>query len=66
MDTATKALIELVGDNGYRVEIGCTDGQPVVVAVDERTGERFVVRGDDLYETVCELAVQVGIALEDG
>ena len=42
------------------------DAMPVVVAIDERTGERFVVRGDDVYETVVEVAVQVGIELEDG
>ena len=47
------------------VEIGYTDELPVVVAVDLKTVEQFVVRGDDLYETVCELAVQVGIELED-
>ena len=51
-------MVQLIGDNGYRVEIGYTDALPVVVAVDERTGERFVVRCDDLYETVVELAQQ--------
>ena len=66
MDAVTKAVIETIGGNGYRVEIGYTDALPVVVAIDEQTGERFVVRGDDLYETVCEVAAQVGIELDDG
>ena len=55
-----------MSDNGYRVEIGYVDALPVVVVIDERTGERFVVRGNVLYETVVELAGQVGIELMDG
>ena len=65
MNTVTKAVIETIGDNGYCVEIGYVDALPVVVAVDLTTGERFVVRGSDLYETVCEVAIQVGIELDD-
>ncbi|MCH7592048.1 MAG: hypothetical protein IH989_04610 [Planctomycetes bacterium] len=60
MDPVTKAVIETIGAAGY------VDALSVVVAVDERTGERFVVRGDDLYETVVEFAQQVGIELDDG
>ena len=66
VDAVTKAVIETIGDNGYCVEIGYVDALPVVVAADLKTGERFVVRGSDLYETVVELAQQVGIELEDG
>ena len=61
-----KAVVETIGDNGYCVEIGYVDRLPVVVAVDLKTGERFVVRGGALYETVVELAVQIGIDLDDG
>lgn len=50
----------------FSVEVGYTDALPVVVAVDLKTDERFVVRGTDLYETVVELAGQVGIELDDG
>ncbi len=39
MDAVTKAVIETIGDNGYRVEIGYADELPVVVAVNEETGE---------------------------
>ena len=42
------------------------DGRNVVEAVSEETGETFVVRGDDLYLVVVELAQQCGIELEDG
>ena len=65
-DAVTKAVIETIGAAGYVVEVGYVDALPVVVAVDEGTGERFVVRGSDLYETVVELAQQVGIELDDG
>ena len=65
MDTTTKILIETVGNNGYCIEIGYVDAMPVVVAVDLRTGERSVVRGSNLYETVVEAAQQVGIRLDD-
>lgn len=37
------------------------DGQDVIEAMNQRTGEMFVVRGDDLYTAVVELARQVGI-----
>ncbi len=66
MNAVAKAVIETIGDAGFVVEIGYTVGQPVVVAVNENTGERFVVRGEDLYEAVVELAEQVGIKLDDG
>ncbi len=44
----------------------CSDGQNVVEAVNEETDETFVVRGEDLYLVVVELAQQCGIELEDG
>ncbi len=66
IDATTKALIETIGAAGFDVESGTTDGLHVVKAVDRRTGERFVVRGDDLYTVVVELAQQCGIELEDG
>ena len=36
-----------------------------VTAIDP-AGERWRVSGDDPYRVACELAVQVGIELEDG
>lgn len=66
-DATTKALVEVISDAGYVVMIGAdSNGNRVVEATDEKTGERFVVRGDNLYATVVELAQQVGIELEDG
>ena len=43
-----------------------SDGNKVVEATDTETGERFVVRADDLYMAAIELAQQVGIDLLDG
>ena len=67
MDATTKALIETIDDTGYMVMTGAdSHGNSVVEATDERTGEKFVVRADDLYAAVVELAQQVGIDLEGG
>ena len=67
MDIVGKVLVETIGDAGYRVDIagGGQEGH-AVTAVAYGGGERFVVRGADLYEAVVELAGQVGIELEDG
>ena len=40
------------------------EGGYVVTATAYRGGERFIVRGADLYEAVVELAGQVGIELD--
>ena len=67
MDAAAKAIIETITDAGYSVMTGAdSDGNSIVEATDKATGERFVVRADDLYAAVVELAQQVGIDLEDG
>lgn len=64
MDAPTKALIEVIGDSGVTVQLYAANGQHVIEAVNQRTGEAFVVRGDDLYTVVVELAQQVGIELK--
>ncbi len=66
MNAVTKAVIETVGAAGFTVQLYGKDGQNVVEAVNEETDETFVVRGDDLYTVVVELAQQCGIELEDG
>lgn len=66
MDTVTKALIETIGDAGFTVQVGASEGQHVIEAIRETSGERFVVRGNDLYRVAVELAQQAGIDLEDG
>ncbi len=66
MDAVTKAIIETIGAAGFTVQLYGQDGQNVVEAVNQETGETFVVRGDDLYLVVVELAQQCGIELEDG
>ena len=67
MDANTEIIVETIGEAGDRVDIA-GDGEAgyVVTAVAHRGGERFVVRGADLYEAGVELAGQVGIELEDG
>ena len=64
MDTTNKALIETIGAAGYHVLIGAAHGSPVVEAVWERTAERFIVHSERVYETVVEVARQVGIELD--
>ena len=64
MDTRTKAIIEVIDNAGYSVMTGAdSDGNAVAEATDKTTGERFIVRADDLYAAVIELAQQVGIEL---
>lgn len=67
MDAPTKAIVETVGNAGYGVMVGATsDGNSVIEATDEKSGEHFVVRAATLYKAVVELAEQIGIELEDG
>ena len=67
MDAPTKAIIESIDGCGYTVMMGAdSDRNSVVEATDTKTGERYIVRADDLYTAVVELAQQVGIELEDG
>ena len=67
MDPVTKVLIETIGDAGYRVDVAGDGNEGYsVTAAAHRGGERFVVRGVDLYEAVVKLVEQVGIELEDG
>ncbi len=42
------------------------DGRDVIEEMDQRTGEEFVVRGDDSYTAVVDPAQQVAVELEDG
>ena len=65
MDPTTKALIEIIGAAGYVVSIEADASKNMVVeAVNLDTDEEFTVRGEGLYLTAVELAVQVGIELE--
>ena len=42
MDLPTKDIIETIGDTGYTVMTGAdSNGNAVVEATDERTGEKF-------------------------
>ena len=62
--SASKAILEIIGSAGFIVSIGVDD----VTAINQETGERFIVRfdADHFYDAVVELAQQVGIDLEDG
>ncbi len=66
IDPPTKATIATIRAAGFDVQVNTADGLHAVEAVDQRSGETFVVRGDDLYTVAVELAQQVGIELEDG
>ena len=66
MTHTTRLLIEHVGAMGYTMTMAHADGQDVVEAINDKTGERFVTRAVDLYEATCEVAAMVGIELEDG
>ena len=66
MDPPTKAMIEVIGDAGFDVQVGMADAPHAVEAVDRETGETFVVRGDDLDRAIVRSPRQVGIELEDG
>ena len=69
MDPTTKAVIETIGNADYFVTVTIGPnriGKSVVEASDETNGEKFIVRADELYSAVIELAQQVGIELEDG
>ncbi len=66
LDAVTKPTVETIGAAGVTVELYGQDGQNVVEAVNEKTVETFVVRGDDLYLVLVELAQQCGIKPEDG
>ncbi len=67
MDSVSKAIIETIGDTGYTVMAGADrHGNSVAETTDEATGEKFIVRSDDLYTAVVELAQQVGVEVEDG
>ncbi len=46
MNPPTKALIEVIGAAGFNVQVGMANGLHAVEAVDRRTWETFVVRGD--------------------
>ena len=66
MDAPTKAIIETIGGAGFDVQLHAKDGLHIVEAIVRETGEAFIVRGDDLYRAVVELAEQCGIDLMDG
>ena len=61
LDPTIQAVLEAVRGAGYIVLI--REGS--VRAIDQTTGERHVVYGDDMYEMSCELAERVWIELED-
>ncbi len=58
--------METIGDAGYNVLIGAAGGCPVVEAMSQETGERFIVRSENLYDAAVELAEQLGFDLRDG
>ena len=64
--TTTRGIVEIISQAGYSVLTGAdSDGNSVAEAADKTIGERFIVRAEDLYSAVVELAQQVGLELED-
>ena len=55
----------MLADGGYVVGVG-RDGDAAVVTATDPSGERWTVRGPDVYAALCELAEQVGFELGDG
>ncbi len=64
MNDASRVILELVGAAGFTITIDADK----VTAVNQETGERFIVRYEPDYfcEATMELAQQVGMQLEDG
>ena len=63
MDATRTAILETISAAGFVLYVHATDVQ----AINERTGERFIVRYDEhnFYDAVKELAQQVGLELDD-
>ena len=64
MDHMTKSVAELIGGNGYQVFLGPDS----VTAHQTESGQTHIVRYHDgnTYRAVVELAVQLGMELDDG
>ncbi len=65
LDPVSRAIVDVIRMNGYAVEITRPAETFRAVATHPNT-EPHVATGDDLAATVCELAIKVGIDLEDG
>ena len=65
LDPPTRAVLAVLADGGYVVGVG-RDGDAAVVTATDPAGERWTVRGPDVYAALCELAGQVGFELGDG
>ena len=66
VDRETRATIEAITSAGFSVTVEETpDGLWTVAAVDESTGERSIVEGDDSYAAAVELARKLGIGLDN-
>ena len=65
IDAVTKCLIETIGGAGYAVAITGDSDRVTITAIDERTEERFIVRGADVYSAAVELSEQLGFELDD-
>ena len=64
LGATTRAILEHIGELGYVVTVEYSDGH--VVTATSETGERWTMRGQDIYRAACELAAQVGADARDG
>ena len=64
-DPPTKAILATLADLGYVVGLG-PDGDAYRVTAQGQDGQTHVMRADNAYLAVCELAGQLGVELDFG
>lgn len=65
LDPVSQAIVDVVRMNGYEVEVA-RHGEMYRAVATRRDSESHVAKGPDLYLTICALAEETGIDLEDG
>ena len=66
LDIPSRAIAGVLELGGFVVRLRRTDVLSSVEAVDPRSGHRYVVRGNDEYLALIQLAITLGFELEDG
>lgn len=64
-DPTTSAVVWLMRQNGYKVEV-VQDGETVRATATHPTEPPQNATGSDVYLTVCDLAERCGMELDDG
>ena len=66
LDPTTRAVLETIKGCGFTVTAKRDDDGCSFQAVSVETDETFIVKGDDVYATACELAEKCGVDVMDG